>query len=65
MITLLGIFISVYAVRTWKINSLGNLDPEETMRIVIPAVLFLIVGIQMICTGFVTGLMKTKKGTER
>lgn len=42
---------------------MGDLNAEQTMRIVIPAVLCLIVGFQAICTGFMIGVMKVKTET--
>ena len=60
-----GIVLSIIAVANWKYQNLGDLNPEASMRIVIPAVLCLIVGAQSLCTGFVIGVMKNqeKKGT--
>lgn len=57
---LLGIVLSIIAVNTWKSLNMGDLDAEETMRIVIPAVLCLIVGSQATCTGFMISIMKVK-----
>ena len=62
-IALLGIILSITAVETWKSYSMGDLNAEQTMRIVIPAVLCLIVGFQAICTGFMIGVMKVKTET--
>lgn len=63
VVALAGIVLSVIAVETWKAKSMGDLNAEQTMRIVIPAVLCLMVGIQSVCTGFIIGMMKIK--TER
>lgn len=57
---LIGIVLSIIAVETWKAQNMGNLNAEHTMRIVIPAVLFLIVGCQSLCSGFVIGVLKIK-----
>lgn len=65
VIVLIGIVLSIIAVGLWKSNSLGNLDPEQTMRITIPAVLCLITGIQLVCTGFVVGTLKIKTGKNQ
>lgn len=58
--SVIGVVISFLAFGIWKSTNLGTLDPEITMRLVIPAVLFLIVGIQCICTGFLIGILKIK-----
>lgn len=59
-IVLIGIVLSIIALATWKSLSMGDLNAEETMRIVIPAVLCLIVGFQSIFTGFIVGVMKIR-----
>ena len=63
-IVILGIVLSVIAVETWKAFSMGDLNAEQTMRIVIPAVLCLIVGFQSIFTGFMVGVMKIRTETS-
>lgn len=62
-IVILGIVLSIIAVETWKASSMGDLNAEQTMRIVIPAVLCLIVGFQSIFTGFMVGVMKIRTET--
>ena len=59
-IVLIGIVLSIIALQTCRSFSMGDLNAEETMRIVIPAVLCLIVGFQSIFTGFIVGVMKIK-----
>lgn len=63
-IVILGIVLSIIAVETWKASSMGDLNAEQTMRIVIPAVLCLIVGFQSIFTGFMIGVMKIRTETS-
>ena len=63
-IVILGIVLSIIAVETWKASSMGDLNAEQTMRIVIPAVLCLIVGFQSIFTGFLVGVMKIRTETS-
>jgi len=64
VIVILGIVLSIIAVETWKASSMGDLNAEQTMRIVIPAVLCLIVGFQSIFTGFMVGVMKIRTETS-
>ena len=59
-IVLIGIVLSIVALETWKSFSMGDLNAEQTMRIVIPAVLCLVVGFQSIFTGFIVGVMKIR-----
>lgn len=64
-LTLIGLILSIVGVESWKASLLGDLDPELTMRLVIPAVLCLVTGIQSISTGFVAGVMKIKTESSR
>lgn len=65
VIVALGIVLSIIALVSWKQTNLGEMDPERTMKLVIPAVLCLIVGIQCICTCFVIGIIKIKTNNEK
>jgi len=49
---LVGLMASVYAVFTWGSVSFGPLEPVRMMRITIPALTCLCVGIQMIFASF-------------
>lgn len=60
IIVLIGIVISIAAIGIWDSFGLGNLNEEQIIRMVIPAVLCLLVGVQSICTGFIIGVMKIK-----
>lgn len=59
-LALIGVALSIVALNAWLSVHSGDLDPEVTMRIAIPAVLCLVVGAQCVCTGFVIGIMKIK-----
>ena len=43
-----GLVCSVYSVLTWKHSSFGALDPARTLRIIIPAITALIIGVQIV-----------------
>lgn len=47
-----GLLTSTYAVGFWGSRGFGSLDPTMSLRIVIPAVAFLIVGLQMLFSSF-------------
>jgi hypothetical protein len=49
---LIGLTVSVYAVFTWSSVSFGPLEPAHMMRITIPALTCLCLGIQMIFASF-------------
>lgn len=65
ILALLGVVLSVVALNSWLSVHSGDLDPEVTMRIAIPAVVCLVVGAQCVCTGFVIGIMKIRTGGQR
>jgi glycosyltransferase involved in cell wall biosynthesis len=64
-LVVLGLAGSIYAVRLWGAESFGDLDPSKTMRTVIPAVLGVALGIQIIMSSFflsVLGIGRRPKG---
>lgn len=65
ILTLLGLVLSIVAVMKWKSAGFGTLEPERIMRLVIPAVTFLEIGIQNISAGFLVGMMKIRSVSER
>jgi glycosyltransferase involved in cell wall biosynthesis len=61
LITILGLVLTVIALVIWKRTGFGNLVPTNTLRLVIPAVFALIIGIQTILNSFflsILGLIK-------
>jgi glycosyltransferase involved in cell wall biosynthesis len=64
-LVLAGLGTSCYAFLRWADARFGDLDPFRMMRIVIPAVLFLTLGIQVIFSSFTLGLFQVLFGTGR
>ncbi|TRU18345.1 MAG: glycosyltransferase family 2 protein [Microcystis aeruginosa Ma_MB_S_20031200_S102] len=58
---LLGIGGSVYALYTWNEQLYGALDPAVTMRIVIPSVTALALGVQVIFSSFFLSVLGLKR----
>ena len=56
-----GLGISVYAVAQWGARHFGTLDYSQTMRLVIPAVLFLILGAQTIFASFFMSVLGLRR----
>lgn len=56
-IGIIGILLLLMAVYSWYLNGFGNLDYRSTMRIVIPAVLFILLGVQLFFNSFFLGLL--------
>ena len=58
---LIGMAGSIYAFNTWKANLFGELDTENTMRIVIPSVTSLALGFQIIFSSFFLSVLGLKR----
>jgi hypothetical protein len=52
VLTIIGLFGSVYSLNDWGSHLFGPLDPARTLRIVIPSILSLILGLQTILSSF-------------
>ena len=61
LLSLVGLVISVYAVETWQAHHFGPLDYPRTMRLVIPAALFLTLGLQTIFTSFFVSVLGLRR----
>ncbi len=57
-LTLIGLGASVYATMQWADEGFGNLNPFRVMRIGIPSVLLLILGMQIAFSSFVLSLLQ-------
>jgi glycosyltransferase involved in cell wall biosynthesis len=53
----LGICGSVFAVSGWAKEGFGNLDAEHMLRIVMPSVFSLTLGVQIICSSFFLSIL--------
>ena len=61
VIAFFGIAISVLAVMLWGQESFGLLNPEKILRITIPAATLVVIGIQVIFSGFFIDILRIKK----
>ena len=61
LFTLAGVVASVVAVNMWGARHFGPLDYSRTMRIVIPAVLFLTLGVQTIFVSFFLSVLGLRR----
>lgn len=61
VLALLGLGASIYAVWVWEQSSFGNLQPSQTLRTVIPAVLMLALGCQIILASFLLSVLGLKR----
>ena len=62
LLLLIGFAGSLYALTTWGANLFGTLDPVKTMRIVIPSVTCLALGVQVIFCSFFLSVLRLKRG---
>lgn len=53
--------VSVYAVDFWQSRHFGALDYAQTMRLVIPASLFLTLGVQMVFSSFFLSVLGLRR----
>lgn len=60
LLFLVGIAVTIFAFYIWRKNGFGGLSPENMMRITIPAMLFIVVGIEMIFGSFFIGILHIK-----
>jgi glycosyltransferase involved in cell wall biosynthesis len=60
-LTIAGLAISVYAVETWGSRHFGMLDYSRTMRLVIPAALFLTLGVQTVFASFFMSVLGLRR----
>ncbi len=59
-LALMGLGGSVLAVARWRSQSFGPLDPAVTLREVIPSVLALVLGIQVLLSSFFLSVLRLK-----
>jgi len=66
-LTLLGIIGSILAVSDWGLTQFGTLDPGRILRLVMPSVFSLTLGVQIICCSFflsILGLRRKSNATR-
>jgi glycosyltransferase involved in cell wall biosynthesis len=56
-----GIGLSVYALIFWRAASFGPLDPSRTLRLVIPAVTLIALGLQTVLSSFFLSILGLKR----
>ncbi|PCI99037.1 MAG: dolichol-P-glucose synthetase [Flavobacteriales bacterium] len=61
ILILLGVGLSIVAVQSWAQESFGDLEPTKMFRIIIPAVLSLILGVQTVLNSFFLSILGLKK----
>jgi glycosyltransferase involved in cell wall biosynthesis len=62
LLVLAGLGISIFAVGFWQSRHFGQLDYARTMRLVIPAALFLTLGVQTVFASFFISVLGLRRG---
>lgn len=57
LLFIVGLGLMAIAAADWNNKGLGNLDYATTMRVVLPAVTLMVVGVQIVLSGFITTLL--------
>jgi glycosyltransferase involved in cell wall biosynthesis len=55
---LIGLFLAIYAVEGWEFMAFGSLDPTQSLRIVVPSATFLTLGLQIMFSSCLLGILK-------
>ena len=58
LLFLTGMIGSIYALLTWGTKSFGDLVPNLMMRITIPSVTLVVMGIQIVFASFFLGILR-------
>ena len=64
LLVLVGLAASVSAVSDWGAQSFGELDPQQTLRVIVPAIVALTLGFQIMLSSFflsVLGLSRRRR----
>lgn len=61
VLLLAGLGFTVYALSSWRARLFGSLDPTETLRLVIPAVTSIMLGLQIVFSSFFFSILGLKR----
>jgi len=61
LLTLLGLAGTIYSTGAWGARQFGPLDPSRSLRVVVPSVTFLTLGLQVILSSFFLSVLGLKR----
>jgi len=61
MLLIGGLGISIYALSSWRAHLFGHLDPRQTLRLVIPAITLIMLGLQTVFSSFFLSILGLKR----
>jgi hypothetical protein len=62
--TACGLLLAAYAIGFWGVRSFGHLDPEKSLRIVIPSATLLMVGLQIIFSSCLLSVLELETNSS-
>ncbi|MCK5438836.1 MAG: glycosyltransferase family 2 protein [Gemmatimonadetes bacterium] len=62
-LVMVGLVVSLYAVRFWGEASFGDLDPQVSLRIVVPAATAMVLGIQVASSSFFLSVLNLNRSS--
>jgi glycosyltransferase involved in cell wall biosynthesis len=60
VLLLLGLVLGVVALGSWQAEAFGGMDPDRTMRLVIPSATLILLGFQLAYGGFFASLLEIR-----
>ena len=57
---IIGLVLTIMALVGWNSRDFGQLNPQEMMRLTIPAVTFMVTGVQVLFGSFFIGILEIK-----
>jgi len=60
----IGIYLSIHGLLAWKATSFSDLKPAETLRIIVPAVFTIMLGLQIILFSFFFSILGLKRNVK-
>lgn len=61
LLVLSGIVGSIFAVSGWAARSFGDLNPDHMLRVVMPSVFSLTLGVQIVCSSFFLSILGLRR----
>ena len=65
LLALIGVGTWIFGLKYWSARHFGALDPVKTLRIVIPGLVFLTIGIQIILSSFLLSVLGMRREGPR
>jgi hypothetical protein len=64
IMVLFGLGLAAYAIGFWTVRSFGHLDPQQSLRIVVPAATLLILGIQIMFSSCLLSILQLESAGQ-